>query len=76
MTTMALEREFEFFIANQDRLVQEYGGKVLAIRDTEVLGAFDSALEAYIEVGKHHPPGTFLIQECKPGPSAYTMVLV
>ncbi len=69
------DRELSYFVQNQDRLVSEYGGKVLVLRGEEVVGAYDTALEAYLEAGKRFEPGSFMLQPCAPGPAAYTMTL-
>ena len=64
--------EFEFYLANQDDMVQRYNGKVIALKDHEVLGAYSSELEALTEVQRTHELGTFLIQRVSPGDEAYT----
>lgn len=70
-----LQAEFDYFIQNQDDLVASYGGKVIVIKNQRVIGAYDTEWEAYVETQKEHELGTFLIQACEPGPSAYTAVL-
>ena len=66
------EQELSYFIAHQDELVAQHGGKTLVLRGESVEGAYASALEAYLEAQKRFPLGTFMIQPCEPGPSAYT----
>ena len=56
----ALEREFEFYLRNQDDFVGRYEGKLIAIKDEEVLGAYNSYLEAAAELFSHHKRGTVL----------------
>lgn len=68
--------EFDYFKAHQDELVKKYRGKSLVIIGTQVLGAYASDLQAYIETIKDHAPGTFMIQKCIPGPTAYTVTVV
>ena len=58
---MNFKNELEYFIANQDRLVEQYSDKVLVIKGQQVVGAYDLALEAYIEAQKEHKLGTFMI---------------
>ena len=70
-----LKDELDYFIANQDRLVTQYRGQILAIKDQKVLGAFASYLDAYREMIKNHQPGTFALQRCEPGPEAYTVTI-
>ncbi len=69
------EEELKFFIANQEHLVDQYHGKVLAIKGREVLGVYSNPLEALLQTQKDHAPGTFMIQPCSPGPDAYTVTI-
>jgi len=69
------EREFQFFIANQDRLVREYEGKTLVLRGEEVISAHDDALDAYLAALEKYEPGTFMIQPCIQGADAYTVTI-
>jgi hypothetical protein len=71
---MQLEPEFEFFLKHQNELVEQYGGKVVAIKGETVLGAFDDVAEAVRETSKTHALGTFLVQKCEPGVEAYTQI--
>lgn len=72
---MGLQKELDYFIAHQDELVRQYDNKVLVIKDQQVIGAYDSHLQAYLEAQKEHTLGTFMIQECAPGPDAYTVTI-
>jgi len=67
-----LEKEFAFYLQHQAELVEKFNGKFLVIIDQEVIGVFDSESTAYFETEKAHEVGTFLIQYCAPGDSAYT----
>ena len=67
------DTELNYFIAHQDELVSKYQGKTLVIRGERVEGAYDSALSAYIEGQKQFALGSFMIQPCEAGPSAYTV---
>jgi len=69
------DTELEFFIANQDDLVQRFGGTVLVIRGREVVGAYRSPMEAYLAAQERFPPGTYMLQPCQPGPAAYTVTV-
>lgn len=68
------QEELNFFKENQDELVEKYGGKTLAIKGEEVIGAYDSPLEALKEASKNHEMGSFMIQPCQSGPDAYTVI--
>ena len=69
------DQELAFFIAHQDELVAKHGGKTLVIRGDEVVGAYPSALKAYLAAQERFPVGTFMIQPCLPGPDAYTVTI-
>ena len=53
-----IARDFDYYLEHQDELVQQYDGKVIVIKDGEILGAYDSLTEAVIETEKHHEMGT------------------
>ena len=72
MTKPRLYPDFLFYLENQDEMVQKYDGKVVAIKNQEVLGAYDSALAAVMETRKLHKMGTFLVQRVSEGDEAYT----
>ena len=57
---------------NQDELVKKYNHKFLVIKNCEVIGDYNTYEEALFETSKEHELGTFLIQECTEGDSAYT----
>ena len=67
-----LAKELAFFEQNQDRLVAEHSGKYVVISGEDVVGVYDSEIEAYTEAQKTHALGTFIIQRCVPGTEAYT----
>ena len=67
-----LEREFQYYKDHQDDLVRQHNGKYVVIVKEEVIGVFDTELEAYTEMKKKYAVGTFLIQHCLPGKNSYT----
>ena len=67
--------EMEFFKANQNNLVKQHRGKILVIKGKEVIGIYNSTIEAYRETAKKNKPGSFMIQPCEPGPEAYTITI-
>lgn len=69
---VALEKELTYFKEHQDELVQEYLGRFIVIKNQEVIGDYDSELEALEETQKEHETGTFLIQHCLPGEDVYS----
>ena len=67
-----IAKEFDYYLVNQDALVERYNGKVIVIKGSTVLGAYDNHIEAVIETQKVHELGTFLVQAVSPGIDAYT----
>ena len=41
-----LDQEFQFYLDNQDAMVEKYDGKVIAVKGGKVLGVYDSYLDA------------------------------
>ena len=68
----SLKKEFEYYLQHQDELVKQYNGKYIVIKDSVVIGAYASELEAVTITSCEHELGTFLIQKCEPGTSSYT----
>ncbi len=67
-----LENEFKFYLENQSELVKKYNGKYIVIKNREIIGVFDSEIEAIEKTSIDHELGTFLIQKCEPGNESYT----
>jgi hypothetical protein len=67
-----LKKEFQYYLEHQKELVKQYKGKFIVIKGNEVIGAYDSELEAVTETSQQHELGTFLVQKCEPGTSSYT----
>jgi hypothetical protein len=72
MDSELLKKEFEYYIANQQELVQEYVGKFIVIKNQKVIGVYDTQIEAYETTKKDHELGTFLIQCVEAGKENYT----
>ena len=67
-----LEKEFKYYLEHQGELVKKYNGKFIVIKDCEVIGVFDSELEAVEKTAEKYELGTFLVQKCEPGAESYT----
>lgn len=67
-----LEKEFNYYIKHQEELVKKYDGKYIVIKDLNVIGAYDSELEAVQKTAEKYELGTFLVQKCEPGSESYT----
>lgn len=74
-TSTALTKELRFFKEHQEELLEQYRGKVLVLRGQKVVGAYDTVLAAYLDAKAKHPPGSFMVQRCEPGPGAYTVAI-
>ncbi|MCY3923506.1 MAG: hypothetical protein OXG27_14100 [Chloroflexi bacterium] len=70
-----LQEEFEHYLANQDSFVEEYDGKVIVIKDCQVVGVYESELEAINEAKKEHELGTFLVQRVSAGSEGHTLTI-
>ena len=71
-TTSSLEQAFQYYLEHQPELLEKHAGRVVVIKDNDVLGAYDDELTAVEETQKAHKPGTFIVQRVTPGNSAYT----
>ena len=70
-----LERAFKWYLANQDALVEKYDGKVIALREGEVLGVYDTDLTAVTETRKSYEQSTFIVQRVSEGDGDYTVII-
>jgi hypothetical protein len=66
------ETELNYFIEHQSELVKKHKGKVLAIKGEQVVGVFDTPLDAYLKIEENHELGKIMIQPCENGVGAYT----
>lgn len=62
-----LDKEFQYYLNNQDKLLEKFYGRYIVIKGEKILGDYDSEQDALEETSKHHKTGTFLIQHCSPG---------
>jgi hypothetical protein len=67
-----LEKEFHYYLDNQEELVKKYDGRFLVIVGEEIVGDYDTYDAAFFQSLKKYEAGTFLIQECTKGDEAYT----
>ena len=67
----SLEKEFKYYLEHQKDLVKQYNGKFIVIKDLEVIGAYNSELEAVQKTAEKYKLGTFLVQKCEPGSESY-----
>ena len=67
-----LEKEFKYYIKNQKKLVKKYNNKYIVIKNEDVIGVYNSEIEAVQKTSENEPLGTFLVQKCEPGKEIYT----
>ncbi|MYC31040.1 MAG: hypothetical protein F4X65_13265 [Chloroflexi bacterium] len=67
-----LKREFEYYLAHQAEMVEKYEGRVIVLKDNQVIGDYGSYPEAVSTTEKEHPLGTFLVQRVSEGNKDYT----
>lgn len=67
-----LEKEFSFYLSQQESLLRQYRDKYIVIVGDEIVGSYRSNEIALLESKKKYAMGTFLIQHCTEGNSAYT----
>ncbi len=70
--TSPLKNEFDYYLTHQEELVDKYEGKFIAIKNQQVLGAYDDEMDALNQTQKNHELGTFLVQKVSSGSAAYS----
>jgi len=69
---MPLDREFNYYLEHQNELLKKYNNRFLVIIEEKVVDDFATLEEAAEQTAKKYKLGTFLIQKCTEGDSAYT----
>jgi hypothetical protein len=65
--------QLEMYIRRQNALVVEYNGKIIALKDGEVLGVYPTKTDALEDMQRRRlVPGEFMIIKCTPGDEEYT----
>ena len=59
-----LEKEYEYYRENKEKLLSEYDEKYIVIVGESVVGVYDTEVEALSESLKVHEAGTFMLQHC------------
>lgn len=60
-----LQKQYDYFIDNKDRLMSLYEGKFLVISSDFSVKAFDDEKDAFLFGVNKHGLGNFLLQECR-----------
>ena len=69
-----LQEEFQYYLRRQEELTSEHEGQYVVIKDSQILGFYDSEVDAVEETRRNHEIGTFLVQLCGPGSDNYTEI--
>ncbi|MBD5100949.1 MAG: hypothetical protein HDT29_06865 [Clostridiales bacterium] len=59
-----VDKNYEYFNNNFEKLYSDYADKFIVIKDCEVLGAYDTFDDAYKTTIRSEQIGTFIIQHC------------
>jgi hypothetical protein len=62
---MWFRREVDFYNANAAEITRKYRGRYIAIKDTTIIGAYDTFPAAMVGAGQRHRLGTFFIMKVK-----------
>jgi hypothetical protein len=65
--------QLDYYIKNQDELVKQYNGKIIAVVDGACKGVFNTRLDAVLAMlDAGFKPGGYYIVLCGPGEENYT----
>ena len=67
-----IDELFDYYLKNQDKLVESCNGKFIVIKNFNVVGCFDSEADAYFDSVDRYGIGNFIIQYCISGVESYT----
>jgi hypothetical protein len=70
-----LKKNLEWYISQQEELVKKYNGKVLLIKDCQLIESYETMEEAFLDATSRFDLGTFTLQPCTPGPESYTITI-
>lgn len=71
MKTM-LDTEFKYYKEHQKELVTKYQNRFIVIVGNEVIGDYNTEIDAYQDASNKYSLGSFLIQQCLDGSDNYT----
>lgn len=75
-TDIDRKKDFDYFVTNYQDLFKKYGHKFLAIKNQQVLGAYDSVPDTIKDLSSKYEIGTYIIQECTGDDSAYRTTIM
>lgn len=59
-----LQKEYDYYLKHQAEFIERYDGKLIVIKNNQIIGSYKSEMEAIAETTKHYELGTFLVQRC------------
>ena len=62
-----IQREFDYYLENQEAIALRYQGRFVVIKNCEVIADYSTDFEAVTETSKKHPLGSFLVQKAEAG---------
>lgn len=66
------DTELGFYLEHQAEFFDQYPHKFLVFKGRELLGVYESMVDAVARTSETHPIGTFFVQECE-SPSISTI---
>jgi hypothetical protein len=60
------EQEYQYYKSHEADLVRQHEGKYIGIVGEQVVGVFESELEAYMTLKKKYGLGKFMLQQAVP----------
>lgn len=64
--------DFNWFLKHYDKIYQMYGHTFVTIKNEEILGHYNSLMQAIKESQTRYGAGEYIIQECNGNESGYT----
>lgn len=58
-----LDKEYNFYFKNKDKLIKKYLNKWITIKDNKVIGCYNSLDEAMGSTSLNHRVGTFMVRQ-------------
>jgi hypothetical protein len=60
-----MQDDFDFYDANQDKIVDGHIDEFVIVKNTQVMGYYGDEMDAFASM-RNEIPGTFMIKKCKP----------
>jgi hypothetical protein len=67
-----LDKEYKYFKKHEAEFLQKYQGRFILIKGEEVVGDFETEVQAYQEGVNKYGLGNFMLKQCVPGADRQT----